>query len=97
MSMKDIFLAEFKQESWDSSVVSFADRLLQNDPKLVESARQQGIPADISHVLLCEMGECALDWMSKDVPALGDQSPASFLGLAGGGNALRAAIMRMPR
>jgi len=97
MSMKDIFLAEFKQESWDSFVVSFADRFLQVDSKLVESAKQKGIPADISQVLLCEMGEYALEWVSKQVPALGDQSPASYLGHTDGANALRAAIMRMPR
>jgi hypothetical protein len=43
------------------------------------------------------MGEYALEWMSKKVPALGDQSPASYLGHTDGTNALRAAIMRMPR
>ncbi|WP_127538788.1 hypothetical protein [Paenibacillus illinoisensis] len=97
MSMKDIFLAEFNQENWDSFVMCFADRFLQVDPKLVESAKQKGIPADICQVLLCEMGEYALEGMSKKVPALGDQSPASYLGHTDGTNALRAAIMRMPR
>ncbi|MCG7383056.1 hypothetical protein [Paenibacillus sp. ACRRY] len=97
MSMKDIFLAEFKQENWDSFVVSFTDRYLEVDPKLVESAKQKGIPADICQVLLCEMGEYALSWVNKKVPALGDQSPASYLGHKDGENALRAAIMQMPR
>ncbi|WP_146259792.1 antitoxin Xre/MbcA/ParS toxin-binding domain-containing protein [Paenibacillus silvae] len=35
--------------------------------------------------------------MDKKVPALGDQSPASYLETVEGANALRAAIMRMPR
>ncbi|MGE6573580.1 antitoxin Xre/MbcA/ParS toxin-binding domain-containing protein [Paenibacillus xylanexedens] len=35
--------------------------------------------------------------MAKDIPALGDQSPAAYLETEEGAQALRAAIMRMPR
>ncbi|WP_397387040.1 antitoxin Xre/MbcA/ParS toxin-binding domain-containing protein [Paenibacillus sp. ClWae2A] len=46
---------------------------------------------------LFKMGECAFEWMAKDIPALGDQSPAAYLETEEGAQALRAAIMRMPR
>jgi len=43
------------------------------------------------------MKDSALKWIDKKVPALGDQSPASYLETEEGTNALRAAILRMPR
>ncbi|MEK4528215.1 MULTISPECIES: antitoxin Xre/MbcA/ParS toxin-binding domain-containing protein [Paenibacillus] len=97
MSMKGIYLKEFNQASWDSFSELFEELGQQMDPAWVERARLQGIPADISRVLLCEMGEYAFEWMAKDIPALGDQSPAVYLETEKGAQALRAAIMRMPR
>ncbi|QOS80502.1 hypothetical protein JNUCC31_06235 [Paenibacillus sp. JNUCC31] len=97
MSMKELYLAEFNQCSWDSFVLLFEEAYLNVDSTWAECAEQRGIPADISKVLLCEMGEYALRWMDMKVPALGDESPASYLGNKEDMNALRAAIMRMPR
>lgn len=96
MSMKELYLAEFNQGSWDSFVQLFEKSYLHVEPKWAECAEQRGIPADISKVILCEMGEYALRWIDMKVPALGDESPASYLE-SGDTNALRAAIMRMPR
>ncbi|MFC9709354.1 hypothetical protein ACFTRD_14505 [Paenibacillus sp. NPDC056933] len=96
MSMKELYLTEFNQLSWDSFVLLFEKAYLHVDPKWVECAEQRGIPADISKVLLCEMGEYALRWIDMKVPALGDESPANYLKNEDS-NALRAAIMRMPR
>ncbi|WP_458123601.1 antitoxin Xre/MbcA/ParS toxin-binding domain-containing protein [Paenibacillus sp. Z3-2] len=38
-----------------------------------------------------------MEWLAKDITALGDQSPATYLKTEEGTQALRAAIMRMPR
>ncbi|WP_339789868.1 MbcA/ParS/Xre antitoxin family protein [Paenibacillus sp. FSL R7-0313] len=97
MSMKGIYSSEFDQVSWDSFSELFEELGQKLDPAWVERARLQGIPADISRVLLCEMGEYAFEWMAKDIPALGDKSPAAYLKTEEGAQALRAAIMRMPR
>ncbi|MGN7414040.1 hypothetical protein [Paenibacillus sp. SAF-068] len=97
MSMKDMYLSEFNQANWDSFSELFEELGQELDPKWVERARLQEIPADISRVLLCEMGEYAFEWIAKDIPALGDQSPAAYLKMEGGALALRAAIMHMPR
>ncbi|MEK4275666.1 hypothetical protein [Paenibacillus sp. FSL R7-0026] len=97
MSMKGIYLKEFNQASWDSFSELFEELGQKMDPAWVERARLQGIPPDISRVLLCEMGEYAFEWMAKDIPALGDQSPAVYLETEEGEQALRTAIMRMPR
>ncbi|SEO78602.1 MULTISPECIES: hypothetical protein [unclassified Paenibacillus] len=96
MSMKDLYLAEFNQSSWDSFVRLFEKSYLDVEPKWAECAEQRGIPIDISKVILCEMGEYELRWIDMKVPALGDESPASYL-KSGDTNALRAAIMQMPR
>ncbi|MCG7376171.1 MbcA/ParS/Xre antitoxin family protein [Paenibacillus sp. ACRSA] len=97
MSMKEIYLEEFKQDNWDAFVQLFDELYAQVDPKWIERARVQNIPVDVSQVLLCEMGEYAFKWLEKNIPALGDQSPVSYLETEEGTNALRAAILRMPR
>lgn len=97
MSMKGMYSSEFDQASWDSFFELFEELGQKLNPEWVERARLQGIPEDISRVLLCEMGEYAFEWMAKDIPALGDQSPATYLETEEGAQALRAAILRMPR
>ncbi|WP_433745941.1 hypothetical protein [Paenibacillus amylolyticus] len=97
MSMKGMYISEFNQASWDSFFELFEELGQKLDPAWVERARLQGIPEDISRVLLCEMGEYTFKWIVKDIPALGDQSPATYLETKEGAQALRAAIMRMPR
>ncbi|MDR6723380.1 MULTISPECIES: antitoxin Xre/MbcA/ParS toxin-binding domain-containing protein [Paenibacillus] len=97
MSMKEIYIEEFKQDNWDAFVQLFDELYAQVDPKWIERARVRKIPADVSQVLLCEMGEYAFKWLEKNIPALGDQSPVSYLETEEGTNALRAAILRMPR
>lgn len=97
MSMQDIYLSDFNQEHWDSFVELFDEWYAQLPKEWKEEAQLKGIPEDISRVLLCEMRDSAFKWMDKKVPALGDQSPASYLETEEGANALRAAILRMPR
>ncbi|MEK4663091.1 hypothetical protein MHH93_14395 [Priestia sp. FSL H7-0729] len=97
MSMKDMYLSVFNQANWDSFFELFEELGQKLDPAWVERARLQGIPEDISRVLLCEMGEYAFEWIEKDIPALEDQSPATYLKTEEGAQALRAAILRMPR
>ena len=97
MSMKEIYLEEFKQDNWDAFVQLFDELYMQVDPKWIERARVQKIPADVSQVLLCEMGEYTFKWLEMNIPALGDQSPVSYLETEEGTNELRAAILRMPR
>ncbi|MEK3777407.1 MULTISPECIES: antitoxin Xre/MbcA/ParS toxin-binding domain-containing protein [unclassified Paenibacillus] len=97
MSMKDMYFREFNQASWDSFSELFEELEQKLDPAWAERAQRQGIPADISRVLLCEMGEYTFEWIMKDIPALGDQSPATYLETEEGAQALRAAILRMPR
>ncbi|MCP1132454.1 MbcA/ParS/Xre antitoxin family protein [Paenibacillus polysaccharolyticus] len=97
MSMQDMYLSAFKQEHWDNFVELFDEWYAQLPDEWKEEARLRGIPEDIGRVLLCEMKDSALKWIDKKVPALGDQSPASYLETEEGTNALRAAILRMPR
>lgn len=97
MSMKDMYFREFNQENWDSFSELFEEFENKLDPAWVKRARIHGIPADISRVLLYEMGEYTFEWIMKDIPALGDQSPATYLETEEGAQALRAAIMHMPR
>ena len=97
MSMKGMYFREFKKASWDSFCERFEELEQKMDTTWAERARVQGIPADISRVLWWEMGEYAYEWLAKDIPALGDQSPAAYLETEEGAQALRAAIMRMPR
>ncbi|GGH47018.1 hypothetical protein GCM10008014_10060 [Paenibacillus silvae] len=97
MSMKDTCSSAFRQEHWDSFAQLFDEWYTRVPNEWKENARIKGIPDDISKVLLCEMGDYAFKWMDKKVPALGDQSPASYLETVEGANALRAAIMQMPR
>ncbi|MBR2564217.1 MAG: DUF2384 domain-containing protein [Paenibacillus sp.] len=97
MSMKGAYSSAFHQESWDSFVKLFDEWYTQVPDEWKKRARLKGIPDDISRVLLCEMQEYALKWMDMKVPALGDQSPASYLNTEEGTNGLRAAIMQMPR
>ncbi|WP_128103092.1 MbcA/ParS/Xre antitoxin family protein [Paenibacillus sp. DCT19] len=97
MSMKGIYSEEFNQANWDAFVQLFDELYAQVDPKWIERARLQKIPEDVSRVLLCEMGEYTFKWLEKNIPALGDQSPVSYLETEEGANALRAAILRMPR
>lgn len=97
MSMQDMYLSAFKQEHWDTFVELFDEWYATLPTEWKEEARLKGIPEDISRVLLCEMKDSALKWIDKKVPALGDQSPASYLETEEGTNALRAAILRMPR
>lgn len=97
MSMQDTYLSEFKQEHWDSFVELFDEWYAQLPNDWKEEAQLKGIPDDISRVLLCEMKDSALKWINKKIPALGDKSPASYLETEQGADALRAAIMRMPR
>lgn len=57
----------------------------------------QGVKLHEYERYLFKVGEYAFEWMAKDIPALGDQSPAAYLETEEGAQALRAAIMRMPR
>ncbi|PYE49713.1 hypothetical protein HUB98_09720 [Paenibacillus barcinonensis] len=97
MSMKDTYSSAFIQEHWDSFIRLFDEWYTRVPNEWKADARLKGIPDDISKVLLCEMEDYVFKWMDKKVPALGDQSPASYLETLEGGNALRVAIMQMPR
>ncbi|WFR65079.1 hypothetical protein P9222_14310 [Paenibacillus amylolyticus] len=65
MSMKGMYLSKFNQANWDSFFELFEELGHKLDPKWVERARLQGIPADISRVLLCEMGNTLLNGSRK--------------------------------
>ncbi|MEY8746980.1 antitoxin Xre/MbcA/ParS toxin-binding domain-containing protein [Bacillales bacterium AN1005] len=97
MSVKEMYSSEFDSDHWVSFVQLFDDLYSEVDPAWKERAEVQNIPPDVSQVLLCEMGEYAFKWLEKKIPALGDQSPVSYLATEEGTNALRAAILRMPR
>lgn len=57
----------------------------------------QGVKLHEYERYLFKVGEYAFECMAKDIPVLGDQSPAVYLETEEGAQALRAAIMRMPR
>lgn len=97
MSVKDMYLREYKESSWTAFVALFQEEYGRVKPQLKEKARQQGIPEDIGTVLLSEMGEYLFKWLGASVPALDHAKPADLLRDEDGIKALKAAILRMSR
>ncbi|MCP3779009.1 DUF2384 domain-containing protein [Paenibacillus sp. Lou8.1] len=95
--MRDIYLKEFKPESWANMVQLYQERYDQVDPAIRAKVAESKIPKEIQIVLLPDMGEYLLTWMDRKVPALGHETPSHYLKSEEGTKALKAAILRMPR
>ncbi|KZE77754.1 hypothetical protein AV545_09875 [Paenibacillus jamilae] len=95
--MREIYLKEFKPESWAHMVQIYQERYDQVDPAIRAKVAQSHIPKEIQIVLLPDMGEYLLTWMDLEVPALGHETPSDYLKSEEGIKALKAAILRMPR
>ncbi|MHB0860405.1 hypothetical protein ACYCS5_03885 [Paenibacillus sp. SEL3] len=95
--MRDIYLKEFKPESWANMVQIYQERYDQVDPAIRVKVAESKIPKEIQIVLLPDMGEYLLTWMDRKVPALGHETPSDYLKSEEGTKALKAAILRMPR
>ncbi|TKH35655.1 hypothetical protein C1I59_17535 [Paenibacillus polymyxa] len=95
--MKEIYLKEFKPESWANMVQIYQEQYDQVDPAVKAKMAKSEIPKEIQIVLLPDMGEYLLTWMDRKVPALGHETPSDYLKSEEGTKALKAAILRMPR
>ncbi|MGQ3482092.1 hypothetical protein [Paenibacillus sp. TY11] len=95
--MREIYLKEFKPESWANMVQIYQERYDQVDPIVKEKVSKSSIPEEIQIVLLPDMGEYLLTWMDRKVLALGNETPSDYLKSEAGTKALKAAILRMPR
>ncbi|GGF67347.1 hypothetical protein GCM10010912_10380 [Paenibacillus albidus] len=95
--MREIYLKEFKEDSWEEMVQLYQELYNEVEPGLRTRVESSGIPEDILRVLLPDMGEYLLTWMEEQVPALGYEKPSDYLKTAEGTRALKSAILRMPR